>query len=391
MNFPMDDANEDVSPVVPTNQLETRNDLIIEPPFSAVTSGWGDSANFTLTPKAEKLARQEAFVHNEEAFQQSVNDATVNAAIYINPLDITGEPPQPRYGVDSLARPMFPPNCIVSIFGEPETRKSLLLQTIIGEHYGIMVQLESPPRALKSRLKQMGLPHQSSARYCFPTSQRAVKEYVRLWQDIEPTIIGFDSFTPLISLWGGDNNSDTDTQRLFTEVFFPLRNAGHCVVFLDHVPKIARNVGFATGSQNKKSQCDISMRVEKRSKNNEYSLYVVKDRENIYYGRLANTQGYYGDLELHSEKLQIIVECGPAKINSQKAKDTSKRDDVLRHLEEQGSMKKDDLYSLIKGNKEKYNKLLEELESESLITINRNGGFTEEGMKFKILISLKTD
>ena len=102
---------------------------------------------------------------------------------------------------------------------------------------------------MRKRLVKMKYPDTATGRYVFPETRAQVLAYVNIWKDISPTIVGFDSFAPLMGLWGGDTNQDQDVQKLFNEVFHPLRNAGHCVVFLDHVPKNTKNNGFAIGSR----------------------------------------------------------------------------------------------------------------------------------------------
>ena len=88
---------------------------------------------------------------HEEAFGREELEAISDAAnncFYLNPLDLPDYNPAPTFMADSQGQYMFTPGSVVTIFGEPGVRKSFLLQTAIGEHFGIMMQMESSPRGL---------------------------------------------------------------------------------------------------------------------------------------------------------------------------------------------------------------------------------------------------
>lgn len=312
---------------------------------------------------------------------------------YINPVEITEEDVNPEFMKDAAGRFMFAPSSVVTIFGESGARKSFLLQTAVHDHCGIMVQLESTARGVRKRLVKMKYPNIATARYVFPETRGQVLNLVNLWKDLPPTIIGFDSFAPLMGLWGGDTNQDQDVQKLFNEVFHPLRNAGHCVIFLDHVPKNTKNNGFAIGSQNKKAQVDLALRVDLDSRGSS-TVYVTKDRDNIYEGRGIDYSGFYGYLELSEEPLRAVIkqfELEDVSIDYQQALGIiptriNRKEKVIEVLTADGPMGKDALRRAVGGNSDSFGQILGALAREGKIYIGK--GLTKQGTKAKVLVSL---
>jgi hypothetical protein len=313
---------------------------------------------------------------------------------YINPVTLLDQDVEPEYMKDAAGRFMFTPASVVSVFGESGARKSFLLQTAVHDHCGIMVQLESTARGVRKRLLKMEYPEVATGRYVFPETRGQVLAYVNVWKDIAPTIIGFDSFAPLMGLWGGDTNQDQDVQKIFNEVFHPLRNAGHCVVFLDHVPKNTKNNGFAIGSQNKKAQVDLALRVDLDSRGNS-NLYVTKDRDNIYEGRGIDYSGFYGYLELSENPLRAVVrqfELEDINIDYQQAlgivqKPINRKDRVMEVLQADGPMGKDALRKAVGGNTDSFGKTLVSLAREGKVFIGK--GMTKQGTRARVLVSLE--
>jgi hypothetical protein len=312
---------------------------------------------------------------------------------YINPVLLTDADVEPEYMKDAAGRHMFAPSSVVTIFGESGARKSFLLQTAVHDHCGIMVQLESTARGVRKRLVKMKYPETATGRYVFPETRAQVLSYVNIWKDISPTIIGFDSFAPLMGLWGGDTNQDQDVQKLFNEVFHPLRNAGHCVVFLDHVPKNTKNNGFAIGSQNKKAQVDLALRVDLDA-HGTHSIFVTKDRDNVYEGRGIDYSGFYGFLELTEEPLRAVVrqfEIEDITVDYQQAlgvitKPVNRKDKVIEVLQAEGPMGKDALRKAVGGNTESFSKILAVLVRDGRVFIGK--GLTKQGNRARVLVSL---
>lgn len=340
---------------------------------------------------------QESSEHSEKSKEElEVSNAQYDIEecdFYINPVLLTDADVEPEYMKDAAGRFMFAPSSVVTIFGESGARKSFLLQTAVHDHCGIMVQLESTARGVRKRLVKMKYPDTATGRYVFPETRAQVLAYVNIWKDIPPTIIGFDSFAPLMGLWGGDTNQDQDVQKLFNEVFHPLRNAGHCVVFLDHVPKNTKNNGFAIGSQNKKAQVDLALRVDLDS-HGTHSVFVTKDRDNVYEGRGIDYSGFYGYLELSEEPLRAAVrqfEIEDISFDYQQAlgiipKPIHRKDKVIEVLQADGPMGKDALRKAVGGNTDSFGKILGALAREGRIFIGK--GLTKSGTTAKVLVSL---
>ena len=297
----------------------------------------------------------------------------LKANFYVNPMALDAKPVIPKYLADLAGEFMFAGESVVSIYGESGSRKSFLLQTAVANHYGVMVQFESSPIGLRRRLEKMAYPIAAHDRYVFPTSKNQLLCYVEHWKKIEPTIIGFDSFGPMMALFEGDTNNDMDVQELFKKVFHPLRDAGHCVAFLDHQAKNPKNRGFAIGSQNKKAQVDVALRVEYESKFNNFSLYISKDREFIYEGRIIGPDQLYGFLDLGAEPLRAIIT--PLQMIATdelaKAKEGAKerRTRILEEIQALSPIGKDELRIKVGGNSGHFSKAIEALEAEGIISI----------------------
>lgn len=339
-------------------------------------------------------------VHTLTSLDMEASNAEIDIAendFYINPVLLDESDVHPEFMKDSDGNFMFTSASVTTIFGESGTRKSFLLQTAVANHCGIMVQLESSARGVRKRLTKMNYPVIATARYVFPETKSSLMSYVKSWKGTAPTIIGFDSFAPLMALWGGDTNQDQDVQTLFNDVFHPLRNAGHCVIFLDHVPKNPKNLGFAIGSQNKKAQVDLALRIDK-DKFGVHKVYVVKDRENTYEGREIAHDGFYGVLELSDTPLRAEIQCHKPEpevtIEYQRALGlipqlVDRRKMALDYIRDHGPIGKEDLRKHVGGNAGNFNNLLGRLVREGEIVMGK--GLTKSGKKAKVLISLSTE
>lgn len=319
--------------------------------------------------------------------------AAKGSNLFVNPLKQNFPEILPTFFSDSEGRLMFPPSSVVSIFGESGSRKSLLLQTAVAEHSGVYIHLESSPRGIFRRLQKMAFPAENYDRYAFPETRNDVLRLVQYLLTIEPTIIGFDSFGPLASFWGGDTNKDMDVQTLFKEVFHPLRNVGHCVVVLDHVPKSTKNEEFAIGSQNKKSQVDIALKILQKKDTGFTEVHVAKDRDYVYEGRMHSPTGFYGLLELKDEPLRAVIMIPSqemllrdSKLSASLPTIEQKKMAIRKVLMEKGPLGKTDLKSFVGGNTAGFDKALMSLQAEGEITQQK--GRDAEGNMKKVLISL---
>jgi hypothetical protein len=332
--------------------------------------------------------------------EHALADAKSSGVKYQNPVTLEGEPLAPCFMADTAGNFMFAASSVVTIFGEPGSRKSFLLQTAIANHHGIMVQLETSPQGMKRRLIQMAYPESATSRYVFPESKAEILDCVREWVELEhPTIIGFDSFGPLMAFWSGDTNQDKDVQKIFNEVLHPLRNAGHCVVFLDHTPKNNKNVGFAIGSQNKKAQVDLALRIDVEGSSKLHVIYVTKDRENIYGDRGLDYSGVYGFLELsefpNPLRANINVD-GLEDITANykdmvSVKTVDRKTLTLSALKEFSPTGKESLFKAVGGNRKAFDKILIQLADEGSISVDGTGGVDKQGSRVKVLVSLLQD
>ena len=323
--------------------------------------------------------------------QNSSAKDVLTANFYINPMALVAKPVIPKYLADLAGEFMFAGESVVSIYGESGSRKSFLLQTAVANHFGVMVQFESSPIGLRRRLEKMSYPIAAHDRYVFPTSKNQLLCYVEHWKKIDPTIIGFDSFGPMMALFEGDTNSDMDVQELFKKVFHPLRDAGHCVAFLDHQAKSPKNRGFAIGSQNKKAQVDVALRVEYESKFDNYSLYIAKDRDFIYEGRIIGSDQLYGFLDLSAEPLRAIITpiqmIATDELAKTKEGAKERKQRILEEIQALSPIGKDELRIKVGGNSGHFSKAIEALEAEGSISIG--AGKDSKGSHCRKLITYK--
>ncbi len=308
---------------------------------------------------------------------------------YVNPALDSSNPPKLRYMANTEGALLLPDSAVVTIYGEAETRKSYLLQTAVAEHCGIMIQFESHPRGIKKRLVGMNLPEYAHGRYIFPKTKTELLEVVNDLCKVSPTIIGFDSFTPLLALFGGDNNSDISVQEIFSRIFHPLRDAGHCVVYLDHQSKAPKNEGFATGSQNKKSQVDIAMYIVHNKVQDTFEVRVVKDREYIYGEVKLGNKKLYGYIIFTSNPHRAKVEpwWSPTRVSAKKV--PSKQPAIRERIEASladGPIGKDDLARAVGGNRAAFGLAVKELCAEGVLV--ESPGRDLYGTTKKKLISL---
>ena len=326
----------------------------------------------------------------------SITDAEVHAiedarkrSYYVNPALDSSKPPKLSYMANTEGALLLPDSAVVTIYGEAETRKSYLLQTAVAEHSGIMIQFESHPRAIKKRLIEMNLPEHAHGRYIFPKTKTELLEIVNDLCKVSPTIIGFDSFTPLLALFGGDNNSDISVQEVFTSIFHPLRDAGHCVVYLDHQSKAPKNEGFATGSQNKKSQVDIALYIVHNKTRDLYEVRVVKDREYIYGEVTLGNKKLYGYLILTSNPRRAKLELWSSSARGVAKVVPIKQPDIRERIEASladGPLGKDELARAVGGNRSNFGLAIKELCDEGVLL--ETPGKDRHGTSKKKLISL---
>jgi len=315
-----------------------------------------------------------------ELLSTSLNDEEVNSILdaksktyYVNPVLMEVPFFKLVYMADICGNFLLPATSLVTIYGEPETRKSYLLQTVIAEHCGVMVQFESHPSSLKERLEAMETPTHSHARYIFPKSKKDVLEIVRDLINVPRTVIGFDSFTPLLSLFEGDNNSDISVQEIFAKVFHPLRDAGHCVIFLDHQSKNPKNESFATGSQNKKSQVDIAISIVQNKQSNSFDLLIAKDRDFIFGDKPFGAKRKYGSISLKvfPGRAKIVpwwvVDTSIPTSTSVRSLTVSER--ICQQLSA-GGLGKEDLAKKVGGNRGTFNQVVEEMLENGLLCQN---------------------
>ena len=224
----------------------------------------------------------------------------------VNPYETEYPKIQPTYFKDSSGDFVFVPGSIHWLYGKPGTMKSFLAITACLLSNGIYIDFENGIKKLSNRVQTMHFSNKPGVHvgFYFPESYQDLLEKVNLIKKMPPTLVVIDAFSMMAGMSNLNIESNTDVIKLITEVINPLKIAGHAVIVIDHVTKNGSNHEYPIGSESKKAQSDVLLRVEYNSKARELEVYVCKDRDYVYEGRTfdrASTGGevkMYGTLEL---------------------------------------------------------------------------------------------
>jgi hypothetical protein len=162
------------------------------------------------------------------------------------------------------------PGSTATIFGEPDTGKSMLAaataQRVV--HDGgqvVWLDYEMGERRVIERLLAFGLSDVDIAENVFrlhsPTGLPPA-EFAEQFAGVMLMVV--DSFTGPLSAFGGSSNTDTDVETAYAAFLRPLARSGTSVLTLDHVVKRKDDQGrWAVGSQRKLGAPDLAYSFDK--------------------------------------------------------------------------------------------------------------------------------
>ena len=208
---------------------------------------------------------------------------------------------EPKYFKDSEGQFVFVPGSIHWLYGKPGTMKSFLAITACVESNGIYIDFETGIKKLSTRVQRMGYPKHPWIRpgFYFPESYQDLENKIKEVIKMPPTVVVIDAFSMLAAMGNLNIESNADVVKLIKEVINPLKIAGHAVIVIDHVTKNGSNHDYPIGSESKKAQSDVLLRVEYDSKTGKHQIFVCKDRDYVYEGRTFDKSGSNGEIRLY--------------------------------------------------------------------------------------------
>ena len=222
---------------------------------------------------------------------------------HLNPLTMALSELKPRYLRDADGRYMLYPGEIHIVYGAPGTFKSLLSLDLVAPDARFL-DFENGPVALRERLTAMKSEPERSECFDFPETAEQVLERVQEYCSTKPSVVVIDGLPGLCGVLGIDSDNNAEVQGLFSKVLVPMKNAGICVVLLDHIPKDAAKPEYPIGAQAKKAQCGVAYLLQRNAASGTVELFVAKDRHHVvasrcepgplpYYGSVVVTNGAY--------------------------------------------------------------------------------------------------
>ena len=246
-------------------------------PVSTINSGWEVDTDFD----EKELSIEEIYGYPEYELTAERTFLIDNLGIwpeFVNPLDADTSKVMTTYMMDNLGANIFAGGLIHWLYGPSETGKSFIALTACLETAGIYLSLEMGARQMGNRVSKMGFHYLDSSRFLFSESIADLRQVLIGIKVMPPTVIVIDSFGELALMYGADTNNDQEVGKIIKEALKPLAAAGHCVIVVDHIAKNPGNIDYPLGTQNKKSQSDVCMYVNRDATSGMLEMTVTKDR-----------------------------------------------------------------------------------------------------------------
>lgn len=217
---------------------------------------------------------------------------------HLNPLTMKLDEVKPKYLLDSQGRPLLYPGAVHFIYGQPQTLKSMLMHSLTNKNDIRYIDFENTFPILKQRLKIMGVEAKDGAKFDKPQSKSELEERKREYLETSPEIVVFDSMANLLRTFEYSQDNNDDVTDVFVNFINPLRDAGICVVIIDHLPKDDNSSEYPIGAQAKKQQSDVMYLMRKIKGSKSVDMFVTKDRNHQILARCDETQSliHYGQV-----------------------------------------------------------------------------------------------
>lgn len=232
---------------------------------------------------------------------------------HLNPLTMPLSDLRPVYLWDTDKRAMLYPGEIHIVYGAPGTFKSLLSMNLVGPSARFL-DFENGPVALRQRLQAMPINPDRAECFDFPETAEQVLERIQEYCSTKPSVVVIDGLPGLCGVLGVDSDNNAEVQGLFSNVLVPMKNAGICVVLLDHIPKDAAKPEYPIGAQAKKAQCGVAYLLQRNAATGTVDLFVAKDRHHVIASRCEpGPLPFYGSVRV-SDECYLTVEIVPERV-----------------------------------------------------------------------------
>lgn len=285
-----------------------------------------------------------------------------------NPFDYEGKLPELTFLKDTEGNSMLYRGNIHFIYGKPGTYKSWVVLSMLQHHDVRFWDFENGMSGVLRRLQSLGVSRERANYFDNPQSVEAVHARVAEYVRTKPEIVCIDGFSGLAGVMGINPESNQEVQRVFNDVFVPLRNAGITTVVLDHLPKDSSVDDYPIGAQTKKSQSDVAYLFRQNPANDGVFIYVSKDRNGAITDR-AEAGSYpkrYGTVNLIAKDESISVLISPLYVARINGADVVESEALLRkriwdYIEDNESCSKSDVERNVPGKTERKRKALKNL------------------------------
>ncbi len=261
-----------------------------------------DKVDFYL--QRENPTWDESFLHEEisnftiENSNMVTRDAASCYKPHRNPLKENLKDIKAEYLQDSKGNYLLYPGHIHLLYGKPGTWKSWIALSLISKHKVRYWDFENFSPILATRLRLMGVNPEDAGVFAFPETRAQIYELVAEYKETRPQILVIDGMSGISRTVGINTDANDQVEKLFNEVFMPLKRAGICVLILDHLPKDSLVDDFPIGAQAKKSQSDVAILMKAHRDSEEVDVLVSKDRNYDLFSRCESgpTPKLYGRL-----------------------------------------------------------------------------------------------
>jgi len=262
-------------------------------------SNW-DLADYYL--EKENPTWDESFLH-EDTSNLAITNTFMNSLVgasyfkpHRNPLKENLKDIKAEYLQDTKGNYLLYPGHIHLLYGRPGTWKSWIALSLIGKHKVRYWDFENFSPILATRLRKMGVNPEDAGVFAFPETRAQIYELVAEYIETKPEILVVDGMSGISRTMGINTDANDQVEKLFNDVFMPLKRAGICVLILDHLPKDSPADDFPIGAQAKKSQSDVAILMKPRRDSEDVDVLVSKDRNYDLFSRCESgpTPKLYG-------------------------------------------------------------------------------------------------
>ena len=244
----------------------------------------------------------ESFLH-EDTSNLGITKTFMNSLVgascfepHRNPLKENLKDIKAEYLQDTKSNYLLYPGHIHLLYGKPGTWKSWIALSLIGKHKVRYWDFENFSPILATRLRLMGVNPEDAGVFAFPETRAQIYELVAEYIETKPEILVIDGMSGISRTMGINTDANDQVEKLFNDVFMPLKRAGICVLILDHLPKDSPIDDFPIGAQAKKSQSDVAILMKPRRDSEDVDVLVSKDRNYDLFSRCESgpTPKLYG-------------------------------------------------------------------------------------------------